>query len=204
MNRREVFWLVGGLVVGAIIGFAIASLAGVFPPLSGTAANAPTTTYYLAKVTDVSEWLAEQYGESDDLNNRLSSTVETVGELSTQFDIQEDFKSVRSEVDVLLAGVHGALIGDKATLEEINALAASASEDTEITGPQGDQISVCLALDDDPYSMEGPTMYLYVTVPESQLDMLEADIPESWEESTEPKSTDLFWLLLSCYVQEES
>ncbi|MBN1284011.1 MAG: hypothetical protein JXB47_01290 [Anaerolineae bacterium] len=201
MNRREIFWLVGGLVIGLIVGVAVTSLAGDVPPLGGTAAKAPAVTYYLAKMSDVSSWLTEQYSDSADLSSRLSSAAVTVqGLVDTEFDVQDDFKNVRGDIDAMLVGVYGALTGAKATEEDVETVAAGTDE---VVGPQDNQVSVCLALDDNPYSLEGPSVYLYVAVPDSKRAEVESNIPGGWEASAEPKNADLFWLLLSCYAQEE-
>jgi hypothetical protein len=197
VNRKEIYVLIGGLVVGLVVGIVVAS----FVPSSGTAAKIEAE-YYLAKVTDVTPWLTGEYAESDEDIAVLSSAVEDLNGLSETLQIQTNFVDSRDAIDVVLAGVYGVLTGDPIT----DFASVSAAVEEEAAGPDEEKVSVCMGLDDDPYNLEGSQLYVYVAVPKDEAgsvdfpDAKNADDEDVWSKLEEPKTNELFWILLSCYT----
>ncbi len=193
MKRREIYALVGGLALGLLVGLLLAS-AGIIPQ-RGTAVDVQTG-YYLATLDDTSSWIVEEYAEDEDINSMIVDAFSEV-ESFDLFDIRQSLLNSKQAVDAVLVSVRSALVGEQ--IPDLSGIEAIA--DAEAAGPVEDKISVCLALDDDPYSLSDPVLYLYVIVPEDQTESL--NIPDDWEKSDGLKSSDLFWLLLNCYAGEE-
>jgi hypothetical protein len=181
MNRREVLVLVSGLIVGLLSGIFLGSR-GVAGSLLTGLASAPTSppVYYLVDLSTAAEWLEANGGES---GSDTSDSINTIAALSPA-DLRRNFEDVAVSIDSLLAQVQTALYGsDAAPVPTAEALAAY---------PQ-----MCLGLDDDPYSADGPAFYLYFQAAPGQEDR----IPDEWASfrQAQPKHNDLYWQLLGCY-----
>jgi len=193
MKRREITLLVVGFLVGLLLGMvSVGSSKDLRTALFGTAADDDSDsdlarpkdiTYYLVDLPTAQEWLTEKYPEAD--TEELDTVVNEIGKLSTSSDFREDYKNAEVYVETMLPQMHGALTGAE-NLDELESTANSS-------------VSVCLGLNDDPYSMTGPMLYLYLAVPTS--DLKKAGIPASWEKLDGPKTNDLYWQLLACYPE---
>ncbi len=101
-------------------------------------------------------------------------------------NLREGFPGTEDAVDTLLSGMYAALLGSDIPPE--------VEEEAEV--------SVCLGLDDDPYNLEGPAIYLYMAVPPDRAGNVPEDI-EGWQRLEEPKDNDMFWQLLGCYPERQ-
>lgn len=193
MNRRNAIVILAVFVVGLLAGLV---LAGVNEDLSdalfGTAGDGKKDrqlfTYYQVPLADVETWLAEAY---PDLAQELKVPLDTMAKfVDDSALLDRDFSVVEEDITTLLPYAYGALVGlDEEELAE--------PENLKIDKDSG--LSLCVALDDDPYL--GASLYLYVTVPKEQLESL--NIPEEWKPLKDPKTNVLYWTLLGCLPEPE-
>jgi hypothetical protein len=194
MNRREITALVIGLSVGLLLGMIlIGSSEDLRTSFFGSArdsdhdddatpASVKDFEFYLVELQDTQEWIAEKYPETGE---EFGKAVDIVARLSSTTDFRAAFRDAKEDVDMLLPQVYAALIN---------------ADDIEQAKIEPDNnISVCLGLDDDPYGMSDPVLYLYLTIPTKQVK--ETGIPETWEKLDRPKDNDLYWQLLACYPE---
>lgn len=197
MNRRGTVLLLAGFVVGLLAGMVLAGANGdLGNSLLGTAGDGKKDkkdkndlAYYQVPLADIEDWLLEYY---PDTAEDLQASVDTM----TQFVDDEalfarDFALVEEDINSLLPYVYGALTG----MEE-----EDLAEPENLELDEESDFLLCVALDDDPYT--GATMYLYLTVPQKQLEDME--IPEEWEELKEAKTNVLYWTLLGCFPEQET
>jgi hypothetical protein len=180
-----------GLVAGLLVGMVSVGSSDDFrTSLFGTAGDDSSTLpdkskkleYYLLELPIAQEWIADKYPETSE---ELGDVVDTIAKLPTSADFRQDFKNAEVQIKTLLPQMYAGLTN----AEDVN----------EPKVKPDDQTSACLALDDDPYRMSGPVLYLYVSLPAGQAK--EAGIPKEWKRLDEPKDSDLYWQLLACYPE---
>lgn len=182
MHRRETIALVAGLVVGLFIGMiVIGSSDDLRESLFGTAGSKAdkSNEYYLVKLEDAEEWLAEVY---PDESEKFQSSVSVLAKLPTVWKSEDEFEAAQQEFEVILPYSYGALVDEK-DIENLKA-----TSDTALTA--------CLGMDTDPYE---PTVYLYLTIPEDTAKDME--IPKAWDKLKAPKENTILWQLLACYPE---
>jgi hypothetical protein len=189
MKRREMIFLVAGLLLGLLFGMVlIGSNDDLRESLFGTAqaSKAGSTAYYLVDLPTAQEWLIEKYPDTSD---KLKSAMDVIAKLPTSSDFRKDYVEAKEPVEqTVLPQMFGALIG------------ADNIQEPKI--PKDNKISVCLGLDDNPYNEQGAAIYLYISIPAEKAKSI--GIPKDWQKLTESKENDLYWQLLACYPQIES
>ncbi len=193
MNRRNSFVILFTFLVGLLVGVVLVSVdPDLGDALLGTAGDGKKDrelfAYYQVPLDEVQTWLAETYPDAvEDLQVPLDTMAKFIDE-ATLFD--RDFSVMEEDISTLLPYAYGALMGlDEKELAE--------PESLKIDEESG--LSVCVALDDDPYL--GASLYLYLTVPKAQLE--ELNIPEEWKPLKDPKTNALYWTLLGCLPELE-
>ncbi|MBN1681864.1 MAG: hypothetical protein JW966_16415 [Anaerolineae bacterium] len=197
LNRRDIVLLVAGLVVGLVIGIVlIGSNDDLRTDLFGSSAkdnqsDSGTTSsktenvmYYLTEVTSAKDWLSEKYPETSD---SLDEAADVIAKPSTWENTSEGVKQAKDYIDTVLPQMYAALVN----ADDIVQPKVAPDNDT----------SVCLAIDDDPYNIDGPIVYMYLTIPVDQVDTL--DIPDDWEQIKDAKSDQLYWQLLACFPEPD-
>lgn len=168
MKRREVTFLVSGLIIGIVLGILMQE-AGLFGT-AGTKSKA--VNYYQIPLEDTQEWLVATYpAESEKVLAAMNAFAPSPTTL--QIAEAEDTKYLLNQT---LAALYG----------EEDAADLKIDNDSETT--------LCLGLDDNPY--EGSTYYLYLTVPAQVAKSM--SISKDWEELDKPKDGNLYWQLLAC------
>lgn len=188
MNRRTALIIVFTFVVGLLAGMVLVSVdQDLSDALFGTAGDGKKDrelfAYYQVPLDEVQAWLAEIYPDTaEDLQVPLDTMAKFIDE-TTLFD--RDFSVMEEDINTLLPYAYGALVGlDEEELAD--------PENLKIDEESG--LSLCVALDDDPYL--GASLYLYLTVPKAQLEDL--NIPQEWKPLKDPKTNALYWTLLGC------
>ena len=193
MNRPSTIVLLAGFVIGLLAGMILVSASGdLSDSLFGTAGDGKKPkdplAYFQVPLADIEEWLVETYPDtSEDLKLTVDAMSKFVDDAAL-FD--RDFALVEEDISYLLPYVYGALTG----LEE-----EDLAEPENLKIDKESKLSVCLALDDDPYM--GATMYLYVTLPKDMLEDIE--IPKEWEQLKDAKTNVIYWTLLGCLPELE-
>jgi hypothetical protein len=194
MKRRDIIILSLGLIVGLLVGMiSVGSSADFRESLFGTAGDDNSSLpdkgkkleYYLLELPAAQTWIAEKYPET---GQELGDAVDTIAKLPASADFKQDFKNAEVQIKTLLPQMYAGLTN----AENIN----------EPKVNPDDLTSACLALDDDPYSMTGPVLYLYISLPAGKAK--EAGVPKEWERLEKPKDSDLYWQLLACYPELSS
>ena len=194
MNRRSTIILLAGVAIGLLVSAIVVGVRGdLGDSLLGTAGDGKkpkdTLAYFQVPLADIEEWLVEAY---PDTSEDLKLTVDSMGKFvddAALFD--RDFALVEEDISYLLPYIYGALTG----LEE-----EDLAEPEKLKIDKDSKLSVCLALDDDPYM--GATMYLYVTLPKEMLEDIE--IPKEWEQLKDAKTNMIYWTLLGCLPELEN
>jgi hypothetical protein len=182
MKPREIAFLAVGLVVGLGMGiFTTATNRDLSQLLSGTAGLPTDSAYYLVDVATAGEWLIAQQG--DETDESLNVAVETVVGLVEAENFRTALVDAESAITEVISTVYTAVGGD--------------SSEASGTSVEDAPASACLGLDDNPYSVEGAGLYIYLKLPAEQTDRL----PEEWEAIETPKTNDLYWQLLACYPE---
>jgi hypothetical protein len=183
MKRREILFLVSGLVIGLLFGMIlVGSDDNLRESVFGTAGSIKKTDveYYLVNLDDAQTWLSTEYPQhSED----LKAAFDKLGLLPVSAVPNVDFKAAQEDIAYLLPQAYGALVGEK------NA--------DQIEPKSDNPTSVCLGLDDDPYA--GPTLYLYLTLPSDAAKKL--DVTKNWDKLKDPQTNVLYWKLLACYPE---
>lgn len=196
MKPRERNMAVGGLIVGLLIGVLVGALGG--GSLFGTAGGDDKETtnksddknevYYLLTLDQTEQWLMDTLGEKGLDEEMLQTTIAGVRAIE---ETDDDFRKVAVDNEAMMEDV---LVWSQAALngaEEIKD-----GEEFEIKDPL---TTACLALDDDPWSIDpeyitGVKLYLQIPADEA-----EKMVPKEWGDPVEPKSdTNLFWIPLQC------
>jgi hypothetical protein len=185
MKRREMLFLVSGLVLGLVFGMIlIGSDDSLRESIFGTAGSVrkADVAYYLVNLDDAQSWLLAEYPQNSE---ELKAAFEKLGLIPVSAVPNADFKAADEDIAYLLPQAYAVLSGQK---------------DAEKIKPQSsDQTSVCLGLDDDPYA--GSTLYLYLAISPDKAKKM--DFTEDWEKLKDPKTNELYWKLLACYPEAE-
>ncbi len=186
MKRREMLFLVSGLVLGLVFGMIlIGSDDNLRESIFGTAGSVKRAdvNYYLVKLEDAQAWLAAEYPQSSE---ELKASFNKLGQIPVSAVPNADFKAAEEDIAYLLPQAYAVLIGEK-NVEQIE--------------PKSDNSTiVCLGLDDDPYA--GANLYLYLTIPSDKAKKM--DITKTWDKLEDPKTNALYWKLLACYPEADT
>jgi hypothetical protein len=189
MKRREMNFLVVGLIIGLFLGMVlIGSSDDLRESLFGTAGGnkKADVEYYLVPLESAQTWLAEEYPEQSE---QLKASFDVLAKLPVgampNADFNTGFVGAKSDVDYLLPRTYAALIGAK--------------DAENVEAKNDDPTAACLGLDDDPYA--GTTLYLYLTIPADQAEKM--DIADDWQKLDDAKTNALYWKLLACFPEVE-
>ncbi|RMG74543.1 MAG: hypothetical protein D6711_08590 [Chloroflexi bacterium] len=214
MTAKDLVYTTLGLVVGVIAGILIISLTGSSSLNEETVRNivAEEITASEARLTaalasgNVERTFGTRDADLSDLDfflvdyNQAMPWLESITELDEEFvldeSIEEQFGAVAtidnsndlivymteqvSSADGVLATVYDALLID--------------------LGDPNAEVIVCLGIDNDPYSLTGPKLYLYLQVPQELSEELD-DKQEGWERLAAPKEESPLWSA-ECYDPE--
>ncbi len=177
MKRRELSYLVSGLIVGLILGILLQE--AVLGGTAGTRSKA--VSYYVVELGTTEEWLVQTYPGNGE---KVQTAMRVVSPSESTVPPDTHFGAVAEDADFLLQQTYGALTGE----EDAANLKVKDDSDTML----------CLAVDDKPD--EDAIVYLYLIVPADEAKNL--DIPEAWEKLTKPKTNDLYWQIVACFPEE--
>lgn len=185
LTSREIIISVAGLILGLVVGVLLEAEADLF----GTAGGDTKSTdfnYYLVELDKAEEWLTTTYPERMET---VQASVVALEQLPGLWGRMPPIETLKADVDAILPPVYAALKG----VDEAEVADYKANPDAEITA--------CLGVDDNPY--DGAVMYLYVTIPEDEVDNL--TIPKEWEDFKlrRPKTNTMYWKLVECYPYAE-
>jgi hypothetical protein len=191
MRGRDAVYLVGGLLLGAVLGVLMAS-AGVVN-LSGTAAVNPPVrqAYYSLDLVETQSLLTAAYPEEADA---LLAALTRVSLLTTADDFPAAFTELEPDVQWVTERAFQAVAGVAPDPQQA---------EPPVTAPDGlvssladGLVKTCLGLDSNPYNPDGAQVFLAIEVPETQIDQF----PEGWQayRLDVPKEGELFWQALSC------
>ncbi len=185
LTPREIIISVAGLILGLVVGVLLEAETDLFGTAGGDT-RSTDFTYYLIELDQTEEWLAATYPESTDT---FQASINALEQLPGLWGGPMPVDSLKTDAEVILPPVYAALQG----VNEADVAEHKVDPDTEMTA--------CLGIDDNPY--DGAVMYLYITVPEDDVDSLE--IPEKWEdfEIRRPKTNTMYWKLVECYPTAE-
>lgn len=193
MKRRDIGLIGIGLIVGLLAGVLLMSSDDVRGGLFGTAGltvNAPPA-YYLVDMGESRSWLTATYADQAD---RISEAFDRVTPLITTNNFAETVRSTQEDINLIVDSAYIALTG----LIPQNASEATPEPlpDPLLNSLAEGNVTACLGLDENPYSVDGYALYLYVQIPSTQSQF----VPETWLQLSEPKEDDLFWQRLACQV----
>ncbi|MBN1563904.1 MAG: hypothetical protein JXA10_08695 [Anaerolineae bacterium] len=176
MKRRELSYLVSGLIVGVILGVLLQEAV-----LGGTAGSkAKATNYYVVELDTTESWLVKAYPSAGE---KVQTALRAISPSNSIIPSGAEFVDVADDAAFLMQQTYGALLG----VEDTTDLKISSKSET----------SLCLTLDEDPY--EGSTVYLYLSVPADEAKGM--DIPEEWQKLDKPKTNELYWQILACFPE---
>ncbi len=195
-----------GAFVGVVIGVLLMLLALRVPQLNleGTSANPEENdelarvvpaSYFLVGVPETGEWLGETYEDLEDAPETIAVAAEEIdklAELPTVQEFREGVKESEDYINTLLYSVESAVQGEK----EIDIEKALEEEDERVA--EDEDALICLGIEDNPYEIEGPKLYVYMRIHEDQMEEVNDNLPEDWEPLEESKENDLYWSLLAC------
>jgi hypothetical protein len=183
MKRREMVFLISGLVLGLFFGMIlVGSNDDLRESLFGAAATDKTADveYYLVDLEAAQAWLIDEYPQNSE---QVKTSFDALAKLPVSVMPNADFKMITTDVEYILPQAYAALVGEK------NA--------DKIEVKSDDNTSACLGLDDDPY--EGTTLYFYLTIPTKKAETME--FTKNWENLSDPQANVLYWKLLACYPE---
>jgi hypothetical protein len=186
MKRREMLFLVSGLVLGLVFGMIlVGSDDSLRESIFGTAGSVKKTNvdYYLVSLEQAQNWLTDEYPQSTE---DLKGAFEKLDLIPVSVVPNADFKAAETDISYLLPQAYAVLVGEK--------------DAPTIEPKSDDSTSVCLGLDDDPYA--GMTLYFYLTIPSEKAKKL--DVTKDWEQLKGPKTNVLYWKLLACYPESNA
>lgn len=197
MKTRDLGLFGIGLILGLVVSIVIlSSSADLQQSLFGTAGLTPAAepAFVLADMDATRNWLVEMYPDEE---ASLTTAFTNVTPLT---DPEANFRDVilatQSDVDLIVNRAYTALTGTEpaALPTGIPALDTARIPQPLLPSLADGNVGTCLGIDENPYSVEGYVMYLYVEVPVTQIDVL----PTVWERLDEPKDDDLYWQRLAC------
>lgn len=191
MRSRDALFLIGGLLIGAILGVVMAG-SGVLN-LQGTAAVNPPVrqAYYSLDSAEIQDWLTAAYPDEAD---NLLRAVTTAAGLPLADDFPAAFQAAQPDVNLITERAFQSLTG---------VAPDPAQAEPPLTAPDGlmrsladGPVKTCLGIDSNPYSPTGPALYLAVELPDTQIGQL----PEAWNafRLETSKEGELFWQMLAC------
>lgn len=192
MKRRDLGFLGVGLFVGLMVGTVlISSSESLRSSLFGTAGLTPNAepAYYLLNMQNTRELLDENY---TDERSQIDTAMTNIDQLRTADDFAQAVRDTQGDVDFVVSRAFTAITG--AVSEASNAPALDTLPQAVLNSTADGNVSTCLSLDENPYNLEGYTLYLYLQIPSTQV----GSIPENWERLDEPKDNALYWERLAC------
>lgn len=186
MKRREMLFLVSGLVLGLLFGMIlVGSDDSLRESIFGTAGSVKKANvdYYLVDLEQAQTWLSAEYPQNSE---ELKASFDKLGLIPVSVVPNADFKAAEEDIAYLLPQAYAALVGQK-------------NADT-IQPKSGDSTAVCLGVDDDPYA--GTTLYFYLTIPSDAAKKM--DVIKDWQKLKDPKTNVLYWKLLACYPEPDA
>lgn len=213
-QQNSLIYLIGGLVLGLIVGLLAASLVagddddddsaldeatvrqivaeqntqlqaelstlieGAVQPQFNTRDEPLNAEYFLVPFTDTETWLE---GEEVEIGEEFATDFESILGIETAEDL----------------GVYFAEIDQGGSVENVLSVIYQTLLDSTGSG-ELEAFAVCLGLDQDPYSISGPGLYLYLRVPEAISD----DLPKEWELLNGPKEDSMLWSS-ECYAPDD-
>jgi hypothetical protein len=192
MKQRDFAFLFLGAVLGLLAGVVlVGSSDDVRTSLFGTAGLTADAepAYFLVDMEDARALLEERF---PDEREQIEGSMTGIAGIITADDFAETVRSLEGDIDFVVSRSFTALTGtvNEGTLSPEpaaipNPLIASLTD--------GD-VSTCLSLDENPYNVDGVSLYLYVQVPSTQVNTF----PATWERLDEPKEDALYWQRLAC------
>lgn len=168
MKRREITFLVTGLIIGIMLGILMQE-AGLFGT-AGTKTKA--VNYYQVPLDSVDDWLVTTY---PDASENVQAMMDAFVDLSTTAEV-----AANENTTFLLTQAMAALYGEE--------------DAADMKLDESGETSLCLARDDDPSA--GSTYYLYLTAPAQVTKGM--TFPKEWEQLNKPRGNELYWQLLAC------
>lgn len=212
MNSKDLLYSVVGLVIGLIGGVLIISLTGSSSISEDTvreivsqevAASEARLTAALVSGNTERTYATRDLSDSDfflvDYNETMT-WLETITELDEEFSIDETIEeqlgavaTIDNSNDLIVYMTDQVSSADGVLSTVYDALLIN-------LGDEDAEIVVCLGLDNDPYSLTGPQLYLYLQVPQDLSEQLD-DKQEGWERLAAPREESPLWSA-ECYDPE--
>jgi hypothetical protein len=185
LKNKERIYAVGGLIVGFLVGVVlIGSSDGLRTDLFGTAGSAGDSSdpsiefdelsFYEVEFGDAKDWLDSV---EPAVSQELEEDLNNVNGLGTTDDLGNYFTEIQDSIDTVLFTLHNTLL-----------------ENADMEGIDRSQVSTCIALNRDPYSVSGPGVYVYVQVPEQAANTVPAD----WTSLSGPQEENMLYST-TCY-----
>lgn len=188
LTPREIIITVAGLILGLVVGVLLEAEADLFGTAGGDKKSSDFA-YYLIELDQAEEWLTETYPDSKE---QFQASISVLEELPGLWSTMPSVDTLEEDINAILPPTYAALKG---------------VDEEDVADYKGDpeyELATCLGVDDNPY--DGAVMYLYLTVPEDDVDSLE--IPKEWDDFKlkRPKANTMYWKLVECYpyVDEEA
>jgi|GEM_PF-3113331 len=187
MKRKEIQYLMGGIVIGAIIGMLLILLleetnnqGTVADPNTNETSNIEFVpqAFYLVEYEQAQAWLTSILADDP---ATLEANWELIAGLIDAEDISSYWPDANESIELILATIRKQLIAGQ-----------------NVSAQQNAALSTCIGIDQSPYNITGPGVYVYIEVP---TDLVET-IPEDWEALDTPKENNLLWTT-QCYTSEE-
>lgn len=196
MKSRDLIFLAIGLVFGLVVGLVLLSSSDLTGSLFGTAGLNATVepAYYLADMDASRNWMVELYPDEEEaLTTAFGNIVPLTDPLA---NFREVILLAQPDIDYI---VNRAFVGLTGTVPEADPTGIPLLNSDSLPAPllrslADGNVTTCLGIDENPYSIEGYTLYLYTELPVTQIDTL----PSTWERLDEPKTNDLYWQRLAC------
>ncbi|TVR22780.1 MAG: hypothetical protein EA396_05175 [Anaerolineaceae bacterium] len=139
------------------------------------------STFFLVTMDETAEWLEEFLAEFEDIevSEELLEAILAANGIDSSNDLELYFSEQVNTVDGVLANVYQALL----------MLFSNGAMPDVLGDDEGFQFEVCLGLDNDPYSIAGPVIYLYLQIPDELTD----EMPKDWEMLDGPRQESMLW-----------
>lgn len=169
LKARDMQFMIGGLVMGLLVGMA-ASAAGLFGTVvepgneNDTAIEVDPSRFYTVEFNSAADWLNEVDPEASEA---LASDIQVLNNWDGTIGL-EQFQP--ENLETLILAMHQALLDEE-----------------NVSGNQ--KIQTCIGIDQNPYSLTGPGIYLYWELPEDK----GSDLPSNWTSATQPREESIYW-----------
>lgn len=169
MYRKNILFLIGGLIGGLIIGFAVGAIlvdeetTTITPPVESR--DVENRSFFLVSFEDINTWLASTDMEMTDDQLAAMENVQGINDTEALTLYFSDTESEEFDVvNNVLSMVYNTLL---------------AETNTEVdSGDAPPPFLVCLGILNDPYST-APGLRVYVEIPVEVTD----EMPKEWEEN---------------------